>query len=388
VAKPLNNGGAAADFERALANDEFELHYQPIAGIASGRIETLEALVRWRHPSDGLLMPGHFLPTLERSTTIWRFTLHVLEKAAAHLRDWIAAGHACQVAVNVSAHLVTLRLAHELAQLLGELGVPPRMVALEVTESAVMQDPVAATRALEQLAMLGIGTIAIDDFGTGYSNLGRLRDLPIDALKVDRSFVAELDRGVDPAFVSSVIDLAHHLGLTVTAEGIEDEETWRCLARLGCDNGQGYWLSRPLPAGDVEGWLAQHDIARLAQLGVVGERRHGAGRRALDRIADAFDRAAQPMLLSDPSHCWAAVNAAARSLLQVEADALVERHVDDTVRRVDGLELTSLFGAMPERLGLAGLCEVVVGDGTKRRVRYELGRSMIPDHHFWVLTPL
>lgn len=386
--KQLDNEGLGADFERALANDEFELHYQPIAAITSGHIETLEALVRWRHPRAGLLTPGHFLPTLERSATIWPFTLQVLEKAAMQARDWIAAGHACQVAVNVSAHLVTQRLAHELAQLLGELGVPPRVVTLEVTESAVMEDPVAATRALDQLAMLGIGNIAIDDFGTGYSNLGRLRDLPIDVLKVDRSFVAELDRGVDPAFVRSVIDLAHYLGLAVTAEGIEDEETWRCLARLGCDNGQGYWLSPPLPAGEVEDWLAQHDIAHLAQFGIVGERRRGAGRRALDRIAGAFDRAAQPMLLSDPSHCWAVVNAAARTLLQVDADALVERHVDDTVRRVDGLKLTSLFGAIPERLGLSGICEVVLGDGTKRRVGYELGRSMIPDHHFWVLIPL
>src|SRR4051794_11810675 len=281
---------------RAIAHNEFELEFQPIASITSGQIESFEALVRWNHPEKGRLPPALFLAAIERSPGCWAFTHHVLGLAAAQARDWIAAGHPSQVAVNVSAHLVDRRLATELPELLATVGVPPRMMVLEITESAVMDDPVQATRALDQLAAVGIGGIAIDDFGTGQSSLGRLRDLPIDSLKIDRSFVAELDHGVAPAFVRSIIDLGHYLGHRIVAEGVEDEQTWRTLAHLGCDAGQGYWLSPPLPAAELCRWLEKHDVPQLAGVGAIGDRRHGPGRRALDRIVGAFDRAPEAML--------------------------------------------------------------------------------------------
>jgi EAL domain-containing protein (putative c-di-GMP-specific phosphodiesterase class I) len=371
---------------RAIAADEFELHFQPIASIAGGNIEAFEALVRWDHPRHGMLTPALFLPAVEQSDMAWPFTRHVLEKAARSVRDWVGAGYPSRVAVNVSAHLVNRRLVMELRAILADVGVPPRMLGLEVTESAVMDDPVSATRALDQLAAIGIGGIALDDFGTGHSSLGRLRDLPIDSLKIDRSFVAELDRGVDPAFVRSVIELGHYLDLRVVAEGVEDEHTWRSLAHFGCDAGQGYWLSPPLARDELQSWLASHDVARLARLGVVGERRRGAGRRALDRMAGAFDTAPQAMLMSDHDHRWVAVNGAARSLLRVDASALLARHMDETARDESGKALTGVLRALSRTPTLSGMCEVAVGDGTRRRVNYELRRSMIPGHHVWLLA--
>jgi EAL domain-containing protein (putative c-di-GMP-specific phosphodiesterase class I) len=374
------------EFARALAHGEFELYFQPAASIATGRIETFEALVRWRHPREGLLAPSMFLAALERSPHAWPFTRVVLERALSSARTWAEAGHACRVAVNVSAHLVNRSLADEVTDLLAALELPPGILELEVTESAVMDDPVAATRALDQLATGGIGGIAIDDFGTGHSSLGRLRDLPIDALKIDRSFVAELERGVDPAFVRSVIDLGHYLGLRVVAEGIEDEETWRALARLACDAGQGYWLSPPLPAGCVLDWIEQHDVAQLARLGAVGERRRGAGRRGLDQLLGAFERASDAMLVSDSRHRWVAVNAAARSLLRTSADALVGRHVDEMACVQSDVELTRLLGTLVDEPSASGRCDVTLGDGTMRMVSYELRGSFIPGHHVWVLA--
>jgi EAL domain-containing protein (putative c-di-GMP-specific phosphodiesterase class I) len=371
----------------AIAHAQFELHLQPIASITTGRVDVVEALVRWNHPTKGLLTPALFLAPIERSTASWMFSRHVLELAAGQARRWIGAGHGFQIAVNVSAHLVNQRLATELTEVLAKAGIPPRMVILEITESAVMDDPVAATRALDQLAAVGLGGIAIDDFGTGQSSLGRLRDLPIDSLKIDRSFVAELDRGADPAFVRSIIELGHHLGLRIVAEGIEDEQTWRTVAHLGCDAGQGYWLSRPLPAGELHDWLEQHDVEQLGRLGAIGDRRHGAGRRALDRIAGAFDRAPEAMLMSDARHRCVAINAAARSLLRVSTSAIIERHIDDLARDATGSQLTSVLAVLAERRHLSGACEVTIGDGSRERLRYELRRSMIPDHHVWVLAP-
>jgi EAL domain-containing protein (putative c-di-GMP-specific phosphodiesterase class I) len=379
-------GGISDEIGRAIADDQFELHFQPIASITTGQIEALEALVRWNHPEQGCLTPALFLPAVEASDVAWLFSLHVIEMAAAHARSWIDAGHFCQVAVNISAQLVDRRLASELPGLLAASGVPPQMFALEITESAVMDDPISATRALDQLAELGFGGIAIDDFGTGHSSLGRLRDLPINALKIDRSFVAELDRGADPAFVRSVIDLAHYLDLRVIAEGVEDEQTWQTLARCGCDSGQGFWLSPPMPAEEIHDWLLRHDVQGLAQLGRVGDRRHGVGRRALDRIAGAFDRAPQAMLMSDPTHRWVAVNGAARSLLEVRAGTLLAQHMDDTAFHDGGGRVSSLLDTLAGQQQIEGMIDVTAGDGSRRRVRYELRRTMIPGHHVWVLS--
>jgi EAL domain-containing protein (putative c-di-GMP-specific phosphodiesterase class I) len=373
---------------RAIEHNEFELDFQPIASITSGQIEAFEALVRWKHPEKGRLMPALFLAPVERSAACRAFTHHVLELAAAQARDWIAAGHTSQVAVNISANLVDHRLATELPELLVSLGVPPRMMVLEITEGAVMDDPIRATRALDQLAAVDLGGIAIDDFGTGQSSLGRLRDLPIDSLKIDRSFVAELDHGVAPAFVRSIIDLGHYLGLRIVAEGIEDEQTWRTLAHLGCDAGQGYWLSPPLPAGELCRWLEEHDAGHLARVGAIGDRRHGPGRRALDRIAGAFDRAPEAMLMSDSAHRWVAINAAARSLLRVHTSAVIDRHVHDLLRDTPAGHLTSVLDALAQREHVTGFCEITIGEGPRMRVRYQLSTSTIPHHHVWALAPI
>lgn len=375
-----------ADVQRGMAAGELELYFQPIAAIGGGHIEALEALVRWNHPDHGLLAPASFLPIIERSWLAWGFSLHVLEQAVAQARVWELHGHSCRVAVNVSANLINARLVGELSQLLERSEIAPRRLSLEVTESAVMEDPVSATRALDRLADLGIGGVAIDDFGTGYSSLGRLRDLPIDGLKIDRSFVAELDRGVDPAFVRSVIDLAHYLELRVTAEGVEDEDTWRSLAHLGCDSGQGYWLSPPLPAAQALEWLGQHDAPTLAAVGRVGDRRRNVGRRTLDRIGGAFDRATEPMLVSDSAHRLVAVNSAARTLLRARSSALLDRHLDDSGLVAEGPQLTTIVESLAKQPHLTGVCTLALGDGTAQRIRYELRRSVIPGHHVWVLA--
>jgi diguanylate cyclase (GGDEF)-like protein len=246
------------DLARALDEGGLQLHYQPQAEPGSGRVTGVEALVRWRHAVWGNIPPDEFIPLAEQTGLIRPLTRFVLQTAVRQCAEWRAAGTPVQIAVNISMrNLLEGELADAVARLLVQEQLPPGLLKLEVTESAIVADPTHAVVALERLVELGI-SISVDDFGTGYSSLTRLRRLPVHEVKIDRTFVRNLaDSSADLAIVRAVISLGHDLGLTVVAEGVEDERTWRLLGELGCDLLQGYLLSRPMPADDMTRWLAE-----------------------------------------------------------------------------------------------------------------------------------
>lgn len=241
-----------SELDEAVANRQIEVLYQPKHDIAQGRITSVEALVRWHHPTRGLVMPDLFIPLAEQNDRIAGLTLYVVERTIADLAAWHAAGHAITGAVNVSGKLLnsTVFLA-DLRRLIEQSAVDPANITVEVTESAAMHDPEAAASALESFRKLGVG-ISMDDYGTGHSTLSYLKLLPLNELKIDRSFVqhAHLNRG-DAVLVRSTIDLAHDLGLKVVAEGVEEPGCLAYLRSIGCDMAQGHLISRPIPAADL-----------------------------------------------------------------------------------------------------------------------------------------
>ncbi|HWH28661.1 MAG TPA: EAL domain-containing protein, partial [Mycobacteriales bacterium] len=216
----------AAELRAALQNDELFLEFQPQIAPVSGRTVGFEALVRWDHPTRGLLLPDDFVPVVENTGLIQPLTMAVLDRALSALADWRAAGHEVSVAVNLSVrHLTDLGLPRRVEALLKGRGIPPSALVLEVTETVIMSDPTRAVAVLSLLRDLGIG-VAVDDFGTGYSSLAYLRRLQVDELKIDKSFVMDLPRDEgDAVIVRSTIELGHNLGLRVVAEGVEDEAT-------------------------------------------------------------------------------------------------------------------------------------------------------------------
>ena len=252
------------DLDAALIQHQFVLHYQPKIDVATGKTFGAEALVRWQHPTRGLLYPDAFLPVVEQSGLMNALTQLVLEEAVAQLASWRATGHDLTLAVNLSASdLLDESLAERIAGLLAEHSVPACALELEITESVIMIDPKRAREVLEALRALGL-RIAVDDYGTGYCALVYLRDLPVDELKIERSFIAHIN--TDPrsaAIVRSTIELAHALGLKVVAEGIEDQPALDAVAGFGCDYAQGFHFSRPLPA-DAFIWSTQ--LARLSDV--------------------------------------------------------------------------------------------------------------------------
>ncbi len=241
----------------ALAADEFTLHYQPKVDLQTRRIAGVEALVRWRHPELGLLAPDRFIPLVEQTSLIGPLTMSVLDQALTQAVAWRRRGIVLEIAVNLSArNLLDPELPERVASLLRERGLPAEQLVLEVTESAAMADPDRGVRVLEALRELGAG-IAIDDFGTGNASIEYLAELPATELKIDRTFVTDiLGSGRDQAIVRSTIDLARNLGMTVVAEGIEDEAALEHLAREGCAMGQGFYFSPPLPAEELTQQLA------------------------------------------------------------------------------------------------------------------------------------
>jgi diguanylate cyclase (GGDEF)-like protein len=246
----------------AIENEpaQLVLHYQPKVNLLSGAVCGVEALVRWQHPERGLLMPVHFLPVAEKARLMQSLTQRVLERALTEMRGW--KGELCgqAVAVNLSADAVSdPALVERVASLLKATNTSPQRLQLEITEDFLMTDLAGARVVLDKLRALGV-TISIDDYGTGYSSLAYLRDLPVDELKLDRAFVQPIlgDRRA-AAIVRSTIDLAHSLGLTMVAEGIEDADTWHRLLAMGCDVGQGYLFGRPQPAAELETALASPD---------------------------------------------------------------------------------------------------------------------------------
>jgi EAL domain-containing protein (putative c-di-GMP-specific phosphodiesterase class I) len=237
------------DLRRAIAEDELELHYQPKFTTQDLELAGVEALVRWRHPTRGLVAPGEFIPLAERTGAIRPLTLLVLRKAARQWRTWHEEGLDITIAVNLSvANLLDGELVDDIAGILAEERVPAEGLELEITETTIMTDPERATAMLERLAAMGL-RLSIDDYGTGHSSLAYLRRLPVHELKIDRSFITHLaDDGDDLQVVRSTIDLAHHLGLRVVAEGIEDPRSLALLQLHGCDLAPGFHLGRPVPA--------------------------------------------------------------------------------------------------------------------------------------------
>jgi diguanylate cyclase len=250
---------------------EVVIHYQPKVDPQLGRVLGVEALVRWQHPTHGTMMPPAFLPLAEKSGLMSRVTHGVLDQALAQLARWRADGLDLTVAVNLSvADVADATLGDVVAKALARHDVPPTCLTLEVTEDGVIADPDAAAAALAAIARLGVH-VALDDFGTGWSSLAHLRRLPVGELKIDRSFVSDMVRDEDDAaIVRTTLDLARSLRLRVVAEGVEDEETWASLAALGADAIQGYVLSHPLPAAQMDAWLAARRDGPIARCAVPG----------------------------------------------------------------------------------------------------------------------
>jgi diguanylate cyclase (GGDEF)-like protein len=236
------------DLRRALeGTEELFLNYQPKYTLDGERIEGVEALLRWQHPTEGLIPPGEFIPVAEGTGIILRLTERVLGLALAQMRRWLDAGHGVPVAVNLSTRcLLDAGLPDLVQRLLAEHRVPAELLRLEVTESAVMGDAARCMEVLQRLHDLGV-RLSIDDFGTGYSSMAYLRRLPVDELKIDRSFVLGMTTTQqDAVLVRTAIDLGHNLGLTVVAEGVEGAEHVHALRALGCDIAQGYHYARPM----------------------------------------------------------------------------------------------------------------------------------------------
>ena len=248
-----------SELRQAVQRDELELHYQPNISIHTGRAAYAEALVRWRHPSHGLMMPDEFVPLAEQSGSIGALTKWVLRKAIQECGGWKARGMPMIVAVNLSPlDLFDSELPSYVSGLLTEVNLPPSWLVLEITETAIMRDPAYALKILRDLKGRGI-RLSIDDFGTGYSSLAHLKRLPVDELKIDKSFVLNLtSQSTDDAvIVRSTIELGHNMGLKVIAEGVETIESLDILTRLGCDMAQGYYMSPPIPAMDLLKWMIE-----------------------------------------------------------------------------------------------------------------------------------
>jgi diguanylate cyclase (GGDEF)-like protein/PAS domain S-box-containing protein len=247
-----------AELRRAIAEHELVLHYQPKAALSSGRVTSVEALVRWVHPERGVVFPDSFIPIAQETSLIGPLTLYVIEEALQQARAWHGEGLEISIAVNLSTrNLLDRGFPSQVAKLLSRWEVDASWLELEVTESAMLANPTRAKAVLSELSELGI-RLSIDDFGTGYSSLAYLRQLPVDEIKIDRSFV--IGMGVeagDAVIVRSTVDLGRNLGLNVVAEGVETSETWELLRELGCNTAQGYFLGRPMPAEQMSDWLRQ-----------------------------------------------------------------------------------------------------------------------------------
>ncbi len=245
-----------SDVRHALASDQIVVHFQPIVDLENRSVRGAEGLVRWQHPKLGLILPASFVQTVEQTGLIGPLTRHVLEHSIAECAAWRRSGHELSVAVNLSVrNLLDRDLPREIERLLDSYSVPANALQLEITESMIMSDPDRALATVTRLSALGV-RMSVDDFGTGYSSLANLRRLPIDGLKIDRSFVSPMLRDEsDLIIVRSTINLGHDLGLRIVAEGVEDGATLDRLALLGCDLAQGFHLSRPMPAEAFSVWL-------------------------------------------------------------------------------------------------------------------------------------
>lgn len=254
-----------SELREAIQSNQLSLHYQPQIEHRGKCVVGLEALVRWNHPQRGFLKPDQFIPLAEDAGLIGPLTLWVLEAALDQLLSLQQKGYDLSMAVNLSARdLQDMELPGRVLDLLAGSGVAPQRLTLEITESAVMANTSDALAILTELDRMGI-TIAIDDFGTGYSSLACLKQLPVDKLKIDKSFVMDMENNDnDAVIVRSTIELAHNLGLKVIAEGVETRAAWDTLTILGCDSSQGFLMGKPIPADKLEIWLRESAWSRVS----------------------------------------------------------------------------------------------------------------------------
>jgi diguanylate cyclase (GGDEF)-like protein len=250
--------GLLADLRLAVAANALDVHYQPKVDVTTGRILGVEALARWQHPRLGRIGPDEFIPLAEQSSLITPFTMLVLRTALRDCEMWQHSFGPLSVAVNISPR--SLRdpgFVDDVARALAMVAVPASALTLEITETSLMSDPNGSVVALQRLRDLGV-RLSVDDLGTGYSSLAYLQRLPVDEVKIDRSFLSDFTDRQARAVVRAIIDLGHGLGRKVVAEGIEDEATFMALRQLGCDTAQGFWLCKPLPLAEltdlVEHW--------------------------------------------------------------------------------------------------------------------------------------
>lgn len=249
------------ELRQAVANDEFELFYQPQMDVRSGTVVGAEALIRWRHPTRGYISPGEFMPVVNTTSLSEDVSAWVLRTAIHQAAQWQHKGRPVRVGINLSqSQFVAGDLVGDVSRLLTETALAPALIELEVTEDIILESAVKTRDMLRALRALGV-KIAFDDFGTGYGSLTYLKEFPLDTIKIDQSFVKKLTPGSDDAaIVSATIDLGHALGLSVIAEGIETEHVAQLLARQGCDEGQGYWISRPVAVREFEDFIATQAV--------------------------------------------------------------------------------------------------------------------------------
>jgi diguanylate cyclase (GGDEF)-like protein len=250
--------GLIGELRGAIEAGQLVLHYQPKVDLQSGRVAGCEALVRWEHPELGLLRPSAFVPMAESTSLIRPLTRRVLEQALADVDAWRARGVELSVAVNLSARCLNdPAFPTTVRELLAAARVPPARLALELTESAIMADPALTAAVLDELHRMGVA-LSVDDFGTGYSSLAYLQQLPVEEIKIDRSFVMAMAQETSAVIVRSTIELGRNLGLRVVAEGVEDDDVMAQLRELGCPVVQGYAISPPLPAAAFLEWMSRH----------------------------------------------------------------------------------------------------------------------------------
>jgi diguanylate cyclase (GGDEF)-like protein len=247
-----------AELRYAIERNEFMLYYQPKVEFATGNISHVEALVRWLHPTRGIVPPSQFIPYAEHTGYIKNITRWIIESALRQRKQWEDMQLLLTISINISARdLMNADLPHLFFELMAEYGASPDWLCLEITESAIMEDPKRALGILEELHQMGL-SLSVDDFGTGYSSLAYLKKLPVSELKIDQSFIFHMVNDRDDAtIVRSTIDLGHNMGLVVVAEGIENQATWEMLKDMGCDLAQGYHIAKPMPAEALHTWLEQ-----------------------------------------------------------------------------------------------------------------------------------
>ncbi|HEV7526193.1 MAG TPA: GGDEF domain-containing phosphodiesterase, partial [Acidimicrobiia bacterium] len=254
----------ASEVRRAIEQRELVVYYQPKIDLRTGRADGVEALVRWQHPTRGLLGPAEFLPVVESTHLIKPLTLYVLDESLRQAREWSDGGDHIRMAVNLAAaYAGDPRLPTQVAELLARHDIAPDQLEIELTETAVLDDPTRAKNVLEALSLLGV-RLSVDDFGTGYASIAYLTGLPITTLKIDQSFILDLAAPGNLAVTRYSIELARTLGLTTIAEGVEDEANLRILEDLGCDEAQGFFFARPTPPEDCIAWIRARNRTEVA----------------------------------------------------------------------------------------------------------------------------